>query len=689
MPARLVRFPWLPALLSLAFAAVLAQAQPVREPSLLPADTLSRAAIPLDGPWKFHLGDDPAWAVPSCDDSAWEQLTADRPWGQQGYASYAGFAWYRLNLTIAPGQNDPPPLALLVPHVDNAYEIYWNGALVGQNGKLPPYPVYYLASQPPQVFGLGPARSGVLAFRVWKAPLLSDDTGQGGGFLGPPMAGSPDAIDLRITVLDYQWLRSRQFYFALNSLYALVALLSLLAWLRDRSQWPLFWMAGFALAPVISVLFYGLRLPWPLAVANGLWQPLSSLRDISLWFLLVWLLELRDNPGLVRLIRVCAWANFISTTLDAVPSLIDWIPGWTLTAQIADAVFTGVYVLLASLPVALVAVAVLRRRRLHPSRWVVAIFAFLAGMVQIAEGVAPQGRRFTHWTLADKIEAPLFTVNGNSVSIFAITGTLLLVAIVYAVYRSSDDDRRRQSAMEQEFRSARELQQVLIPETLPALPGFSVTSAYLPAQEVGGDFFQIIPMDGTAEGSTLVVLGDVSGKGLKAAMAVSFIVGAVRALANLVPSPAQLLTELNRRLCDRLQGGFATCLVLRVGAQGQCVVASAGHPAPFVNGREINLPGAFPLGLIPEALYDETAFQLKVGQHCALYTDGLLEARSPAGELFGYERLWKLLAGRPSAAKAAEAAVQFGQDDDITVVTLTRTPAVAESPALQAAQQAG
>jgi len=686
MPARLARFPSLLALVLIVYSALPIQAEQPRASTQLTQETLSRTAIPLDGPCKFHTGDDAAWAAPGFDDSDWEQMTADRPWGVQGHANYAGFAWYRLNITITGGGRDAP-LTLMVPPVENAYEVYWNGVLVGQNGKLPPYPSYHLASQPPQTFDLRPAPSGVLAFRVWKAPLLSDDSGEGGGFESAPMIGSPEAIANRMTLLDYRWLRSRQFYFGVNLLYGMVALLSLLAWLRDRNQWPLFWMAGFAAAPIIAMIFYGLRIPWSLEVANGLWQPISSARDISLWFLLLWLLELHEIRSLVRLTKICAWVSIASTTLDGVPVLVDWIPRWTLPAQIADAVVTGVYVLIAGLPAVLVVVAYLRDRKLDTARWTVAAFAFLTGMIQVAEGVAPQGRRFTHWTLADKLGAPVLTLDGNMVTVATLTGVLLLVAIVYAVYRSADESRRRQGAMEQEFRSARELQQVLIPETLPPLPGFALTSAYLPAHEVGGDFFQLIPME--ADGSTLVVMGDVSGKGLKAAMAVSFIVGAVRALANLVSSPAQLLEELNGRLVNRLQGGFATCLAMRIDRDGNCLIASAGHPAPFLNRVEMELPGALPLGVVAAANYEQTAIPLGIGDHCFLYTDGLLEARNEDGELFGFDRLRRLLSTQPTATKAAGAAVKFGQDDDITVVTLTRVAVAAETPALHAVKQAG
>ena len=100
-----------------------------------------------------------------------------------------------------------------------------------------------------------------------------------------------------------------------------------------------------------------------------------------------------------------------------------------------------------------------------------------------------------------------------------------------------------------------------------------------------------------------MVLGDVSGKRLKEAMAVSLLVEAVRALADDYPRPAELLTQLNRRLCGRLQGGFATCVIVRIGADSDCVLASAGHPAPCLNDRELVLPGALPLGVSPALAY--------------------------------------------------------------------------------------
>jgi serine phosphatase RsbU (regulator of sigma subunit) len=299
--------------------------------------------------------------------------------------------------------------------------------------------------------------------------------------------------------------------------------------------------------------------------------------------------------------------------------------------------------------------------------------------------VVAQGVRFTHWTLGAKMQAPLFTVFGNSFDVQTLLRTLLFLSIVYAVFRYTIGYQRRQTGLERELQNARELQQILVPETLPSIPGFTLTSAYRPAQEVGGDFFQIIPLAGPEEGSTLIVLGDVSGKGLKAAMTVSLIVGAIRALAKFAPEPAQMLAEINHRLHGRLQDGFATCIVLLLHADGSCSVSSAGHPAPFLNRRELELAGALPLGLDPDTSYQQVEVQLQQGDYFSLYTDGLLEARKPSGELYGFERLEVLFGTRPSASQASQEAVAFGQEDDITVLTLTRVTVGEESVTLLSA----
>jgi hypothetical protein len=137
--------------------------------------------------------------------------------------------------------------------------------------------------------------------------------------------------------------------------------------------------------------------------------------------------------------------------------------------------------------------------------------------------------------------------------------------------------------------------------------------------------------------------------------------------------------------CSQTQvaGRLRHCVILRLhsgnDAGRECTLASAGHPAPFLNDQELILAGALPLGLSPSVIYEETTFSLQVGDHCSLYTDGLLEARNGTGELYSFARLQTLFATRPNAEQATQAAVAFGQDDDITVLTLTRSAAGIES----------
>lgn len=315
------------------------------------------------------------------------------------------------------------------------------------------------------------------------------------------------------------------------------------------------------------------------------------------------------------------------------------------------------------------------RQKLDKVRWVLAVSASLSQLVAVFAATAQQGQRFTHWTIGTRVYAPLIHYGPVYLNLQNILDLLVFFSILYAVFRVVREQQARKILLEQELESARELQDVLIPEKAPDIPGYSVTSVYHPALDVGGDFFQVILLEGAQVGSALVVLGDVSGKGLRAAMAVSMIVGAVRTLVETTSSPAEILAGISRRLQGRLQGGFATCLAMRLEHGGRCVLASAGHPAPYVDDREIELPGALPLGIDPSTMYEEVTLQLEPGARCSLYTDGLLEARSASGEIFSFDRLHSLFASSMDATQASDAAVNFGQEDDITVLTLTRMAA--------------
>ena len=225
-------------------------------------------------------------------------------------------------------------------------------------------------------------------------------------------------------------------------------------------------------------------------------------------------------------------------------------------------------------------------------------------------------------------------------------------------------DQREKQRMSTELEAARAVQQVLLGLETPAISGLRIESAYKPAGEVGGDFFQIVPVE---KDGVLLVLGDVSGKGLHAAMTVSAIMGALR----IVPSsrPAEVLSALNRTLCGRLSGGLVTCSVARIESDGRMTVANAGHLAPYRNGHEVLLEPGLPLGVIEAADYAESVFTLNLGDALTFMSDGVVEARTSAGELFGFDRTRSI--STQSAEQIAQAAQAFGQEDDITVLTLT------------------
>jgi hypothetical protein len=629
-------------------------------------------AATLDGYWQFHLGDNPAWASPAFDDSGWEKLAVDKPWGAQTHFSAESFGWYRRQVRLAPGAGNPETLAILLPFVEDAYEVYWNGQLVGKYGSFPPRPVWY-SDLMPRSFGLGTAMSGVLAVRVWKSPLDSSSDGKVGGFYAPPVLGSPSAIEAAMSKLDYHWLQSRQLSFAFSALYALVGIFGLLAWLLDRRQWLSFWMGWFAAARPMAEVLLRLKLPIPFLIAMGLNQPVYVLGDITLWFLLLWLLDLRDDPRLMKLAKVLGWIMAAEGILDFGALLGFMLPN-PVPFQILDGALMPLVILLELFPIYIIAAAVFRQRKLEPARWTVALLAFLYQSIFTTSVALQQGSRFTHWTLGTTMGDPMFMVFGNGVTAREAFGILLLVALVYAVYRYSVESRRQQALLEQEMRNAREVQQVLVPEEIPTVEGFSIQSVYKPAGEVGGDFFQILPL---RDGGVLIVIGDVSGKGMPAAMTVSLLVGTVRTLAHYTQSPGSILGAMNQRMLGRQQGGFTTCLVLRADSDGTLTLANAGHPAPYRNGKELEVDNGLPLGLDVEATYSETAFELGVNERITLVSDGVVEARGKTGELFGFERAAAL--SMDPAERIASAAEAFGQDDDITVVTLTRLPVPAKN----------
>ncbi len=646
---------------------------PATQPRALVIAGIGQGAKPIDGEWQFHTGDNLQWAKPGFDDSTWQNIGVDEPFGAQGHPSYAGYAWYRRHLVIEPTAGSNDEYSIFIPQAEDAYEVYWNGERIGSYGKLPPHPSWYY-SVFPRSFALRGSANGVLAIRVWKAPLDIFSLAESGGLYAPPLVGDPGTISLHENEILWGYVLGSLFDYALILLRVFIAALCAVLWFRNRREQLFIWVGVFTITPVALQILQNLFLiPIPYEIARAINQPIYVLSNISLWFLLIWILRLNERPRIMQVTKVLAWITFGAGIGDGLLALF-WGSA-TPWMQWADGIFCAVILLSEAYPLFLIAVGL--RTKLDESRWAVALAAFILQLLHTIADVSALGQRFTHISLySDVIDTPLFTIQGINFRLEKLTSLALFGAIIYAVYRHILEQQARRSVLEQELQSAREIQQVLIPETLPSLDRFAISSAYTPAQEVGGDFFQILP---NADGSTIVAIGDVSGKGLKAAMNVSMIVGAMRAQAVTTSSPVEMLAALNHCLVGRMQGGFATGVIFRLDPDGTVACANAGHLPLFLNGREFPLDPSLPLGLVASADYSETTLHLNAGDQLCFYTDGLLEARNETGELFGFDRLHDLFASRPTAQQATEVAVSFGQDDDITVLILTRLAAGEES----------
>jgi len=239
-------------------------------------------------------------------------------------------------------------------------------------------------------------------------------------------------------------------------------------------------------------------------------------------------------------------------------------------------------------------------------------------------------------------------------------GIFVIILIIFVRFLRIHRERERASS---ELAAARTVQELMIPQTPPQTPGYQVDTVYEPATEVGGDFFHVQP---TGNGGLLIIVGDVAGHGLQAAMNVSMLMGAIR--RSPISGPAQMLSDLNQVLVG--SASFTTCQIALFAPSGEMTISSAGHPPPYLNSQEIELPGGLPLGVISEAEYEETRLYLHPGDRLLMMSDGVVEARKPNGELFGFERIRNL--SSQSAFFIADAAKEFGQEDDITVLTIRR-----------------
>jgi hypothetical protein len=629
--------------------APLAQAQPpAPDPRNFDATQFGER-VPLGPNWLFAPGDNPAYAAPTYDDSAWMTVSTAKELVSYGIRDIP-FAWYRLHIHLRPGTRN---LMVGTVYMHGKYEIYANGVRVGGNGPMTrplflqqdalltfPIPDNLLAPRGDLVLAIRFALDRAAQDGLGKSTplysncvhlLSSDSAPREAGYVaahrGAPalLACGLALIVCLISFALYSALRTNYEYLAVAiQLLAAGFSAALVAWQRMQSTtFPaylaLFVFVGienFALIEFVRLILHLPRTRWLLAL-----EIVSSLA-----FLLDATEILGIFPSYVYLVGFFAPLLTVKVLLP-VMLIGGWLRGNREALLLLPAILLGSFAdywnFIRN------AVYILRLTAIYPYL----PFNVSVGTYQV-----------DFWRLGD----------------FAF----YIAVLLFLIHRTLRIAQERALAAA-ELEAARTVQHVLIPEEIPTVPGFLLQSTYKPAGEVGGDFFQFLPVRG---GSVLVVIGDVSGKGMPAAMTVSLLVGTVRTLAHFTQSPGEILAAMNQRMLARSSGGFTTCLVLRADPGGKLTIANAGHLAPYLAGDELPLDNGLPLGLEPEISYPESTFQLAPGQQLTLLSDGVVEARDKSGKLFGFERTADL-AGQ-SADQIAKTAELFGQQDDITTLTL-------------------
>jgi hypothetical protein len=523
------------------------------------------------------------------------------------------------------------------------WEVYVNGQRLGGQGTFPAHGEPADPVQPaispvmPLPAGLAsPGSDALVALHEWHAPTLTES-----GVPSHPTVVFDDSELLRQTVRS----NSAEALLAKGPEYAFSALLALagvalLAFWRSSGGREYLWAAIMLVTPLADAIlstapvsatlsFHTLNLAWAVVYAAGLIAEIEFLWTLfglhSRWLRILWhaiwiAIMVADvsetyflqSPATQRIYQFIILAGLPAFDCILFPVCIREMlrPGGNRTIAIAQSLFE-----------------------------VVALFGIFGYSVHLTLGIFP----LDLWNL----------------------GVMLVdLAIAAMLFRRAWKAWKESNSLRAEFEAAREMQEQLIAPAVD-IPGFQIESAYAPAQQVGGDFFRVLP---ATDGSVLIVAGDVSGKGLRAAMTVSAIMGALRGCDS--RKPAEVLAYLNRVLCGQI-GGFVTCCVALVAADGSMTLANAGNPAPYRNGEEMTIEAGLPLGMIHDASYAETQYQLEAGDQLTFVSDGVIEATSPTGELFGFERTQAI--SNKSARTIAEAVKKFGQEDDITVLTLVRS----------------
>jgi hypothetical protein len=595
----------------------------------------------IDANWLAHEGDDRTWAAPAFDDSQWTPVQLD----DLGRAQ-PGWRWFRIHLKL---HENHPALSLLIQGGVGTYELYVNGAAVPGPQILSAFAV----NRPiERVFPIDPDGTDlVLALRThipsgyaaWHFPQFMSAS-----------LGTPDAIETQRASMFHDRTYDAIPALVINVLIVVAGIALLALYSTQRANREYFWL-GFYFLVVggADVLWYLQQSGFIPLACNVL------LADPLLYVVIIAQTRFTFAFGGHRLGPL--WRVYQYLLL--IPVAISWLVWYGKIPSPAYMVIEPLFIL--PVPVLLpILLFIWYRRGNREAGWLVlpsllppaTMALFDLGSAAINFG----WHRFDF--LVDQLSIGPVSLEPNDLgNLLFFLSTLIIIFFRFS--RAS----REQARSAGELQAAREIQQRLIPASLPSLPGLRIEAAYFPAEEVAGDFYQVIEQAG---GAALVAVGDVSGKGLKAAMTGTLAIGALRALARENVSPAELLSRLNRQICESQDSGFITCLCMRIDRNGCITVANAGHLSPYSAGVEIEVSPGLPLGLVPDAVYSESTFELPAGGKLTLLSDGVVEASNVDGELYGFERTRAI--SMHTAQSIAAAAKAFGQEDDITVLTLER-----------------
>ena len=630
----------------------------------------------LDKGWRIGISSDNDAATPEFDDSKWavrnaQESIADIPGGDESDLADSHkrrYVWFRLHLKLA-RNHGPESLLIELPVTQYTtmtigasgpgLDVFVNGRQVRPEGPHGDATFKYEEISRLYQLGLAPDETNVtLAIRTLYIPVGYYAYTN---FFGKRSLSFGDPEDLR-RKWDLWFLHNlfERLPRLVNAILLTILSLFLLAlYFTQKGHVEYLWLAlhEFIQAPIGFVDLAG-----SLARMDQLWFVATVLQLVAisayLYFeFLIAFLELKRR-WYITLLRYTApilagvgptmlllgghgWLILITLGVVYLGSFL-WIVGW----------FLFVFITLIS--------ATLRRN----FEAGLLLIPFMLSIVGIVEPILTGGMSES---LGRPYHSPL-TIQAGPVPIHFATiadfvGLLAIVLIIFVRFLRIQQDRERGKS---ELAAARSVQELMIPHEKLETPGFEVDSVYKPANEVGGDFFHVQP---TGDGGLLVAIGDVAGKGLKAAMNVSMLMGALRRIPD--KRPAKILESLNRVLAG--SDSLTTCQAVWFGPDGEVVMSSAGHLPPYLNTQEIALPGGLPLGAVPDVTYDEVSLYLHPGDRLLLLSDGVVEARQPTGELFGFERVHNL--SNQSAFYIADAATEFGQEDDITVLTVRRLAA--------------